>query len=131
MTYNTTVRAKLLKFFEDNPQRALTLEEICAEVLYEGHGRSTVYRLVSKLTASGYVRRISDGKTRRATYQFIGTDACAEHLHLKCNECGKLIHLDSEISHALGDTLKKSRGFMLDEGTLIFGKCEDCAGGKI
>lgn len=131
MTYNTTARAKLVAFLKENAERAFTLEEICDAILEDGHGRSTVYRLVSKLVESGCVRRISDGKTRKATYQFIGGDKCAEHLHLKCNGCGKLIHLDSEISHALGDAIKKSRGFTLDEGTLIFGRCRDCEEGGV
>lgn len=126
MTYNTTARTRLIGFLQSNSDRAFTLEEICDALLEDGHGRSTVYRLTSQLTDAGCVRRISDGRTRKATYQFIGGAACSEHLHLKCNGCGKLIHLDYEISHALEDALKRSRGFTLDEGTLIFGRCKDC-----
>lgn len=131
MTYNTTARSRLLSFLQSNSERAFTLEEICGALLDGGHGRSTVYRLVPQLVGAGCVRRISDGRTRRVTYQFVGGAACAEHLHLKCNECGKLIHLDREISHALEDALKKSRGFTLDEGTLIFGRCKDCEAHRV
>ncbi len=130
MTYNTAAKTALIDFLKENSERAFTIEEICSYLLQDGHGKSTVYRLASKLVASGSVKRISDGKTRRVTYQFIGGESCSHHLHLKCSECGRLIHLDSEISHALGDTLKKSRGFTLDEGALIFGKCKDCGKGR-
>lgn len=131
MTYNTAARSRLLSFLNSNSERAFTLEQICEELLEDGHGKSTVYRLVPQLVDAGCVRRISDGRTRRVTYQFVGGAACSEHLHLKCNGCGKLIHLDYEISHALEDALKKSRGFTLDEGTLIFGMCKDCEAHRI
>ncbi len=131
MTYNTAARTALIEFLKENSERAFTIEEICDAILCDGHGKSTVYRLASKLVDSACLRRISDGKSRKVTYQFVGGDGCSEHLHLKCSGCGKLIHLDAEISHALGDTLKKSRGFTLDEASLIFGKCKDCGvGGK-
>ncbi len=126
MTYNTAARTALIDFLKKNSDRAFTIEEICVSLLKDGRGKSTVYRLASKLVASGCVKRISDGKTRRVTYQFVGEEMCSHHLHLKCSDCGKLIHLDSEISHALGDTLKQTRGFTLDEGALIFGRCKDC-----
>ena len=129
MTYNTTARTALLSFLKENSECAFTLEEICAEMTEAGHGKSTVYRLVSKLVEAGCVKRLSDGKTRRATYQFIGGEACAQHLHLKCKDCGKIIHLDSKISHALGDAVEKSRGFAIDGGSLLFGRCKECKSG--
>ena len=129
MTYNTPMRTELLSFFERNRDRAMTLPEICDELLVNGHGKSTVYRLVSKLVDAGRIRRLTDPHTSGVAYQFIGGGSCSEHLHLKCLGCGKLIHLDSEISHALGKTLKATRGFILDEGSLLYGKCTDCGGG--
>ena len=129
MTYNTAARRELVAFFEQNSDRAFTLGEVCAAILNDGKGKSTLYRNVSRLVDSGLVRRLSDGKTRHVTYQFVGGESSSEHLHLKCRNCGKLIHLDAEISHALGDALKKSRGFILDSGALIQGRCGDCAEG--
>ncbi len=131
MTYNTTARRALTEFLREHSERAFTLEEIAREILEDGHGKSTLYRLMPRLVEEGCVRRISDEKRRGAVYQFIGAERCSEHLHLKCNGCGKLIHLDPEISHALGDTLKKKRGFTLDEGTLLLGKCKDCEEGRV
>ncbi len=128
MTYNTPMRAQIVSFFEKNADRAYSLEEICSALLSGGHGRSTVYRLVSRLVEAGCVKRISDEKSRHVTYQFVGECGCKEHLHLKCKDCGRLIHLDAEISHAFGDALKKSRGFALDESSLLFGRCKDCGG---
>ena len=126
MTYNTEKRAELLEFLENGGGQAFTIEDICSAILKDGRGKSTVYRLVSKLVDEGALRRISDGKTRHVTYQYIRSGDCAEHLHLKCNVCGRLIHLDCVTSHILEKRILKTEGFALDDGALLYGKCESC-----
>ena len=127
MTYNTEKKTKLLEFLIAYSGQAFTAEEICERILDDGHGKSTVYRLISRLVEDGSIRRLSDGKTRRVTYQYLGCGGCTEHLHLKCKECGKLIHLDDMTSHILEKRILKSEGFTLDGGALIYGKCESCS----
>ena len=127
MIYNTEKRAKLIEFFKKNIGQALTAEEICNGILDGEHGKSTVYRLISKLVDDGSVRRISDAKTRKVTYQYIVDGGCSEHLHLKCKDCGILIHLDEVTSHILETRILKSEGFTLDGGALIYGRCEECS----
>lgn len=127
MTYNTEKRTELLNYLKSCNGRAMTVDEICGAILTDGRGRSTVYRLISRLVDEGSLRRISDGKTRRVTYQYIYSGSCAEHLHLKCKECGMLIHLDDVTSHILEKRIMKREGFMLDEGALLYGICERCA----
>ena len=126
MIYNTEKRTKLIEFLSKNSKNAYTAEEICHSILDGERGKSTVYRLISKLVDDGIIHRISDAKTRRITYQYIGERACSEHLHLKCTECGKLIHLDDTTSHILEKRIFKSEGCALDGGAMIFGKCEGC-----
>lgn len=126
MIYNTEKRTELLDFLKRGEGRTFSVEEICAAILKDGRGKSTVYRLISKLVDEGEVRRIADGKTRHVTYQYIHSGHCAEHLHLKCKECGKLIHLDGEFSCALEQRILKTEGFILDCGALLYGKCEKC-----
>ena len=48
MIYNTEKRAELLDFLKHGDGRAFTVEEICAAILQDGKGKSTVYRLISK-----------------------------------------------------------------------------------
>lgn len=125
MTYNTGKREKILEFLSKNADKSYTLEDICSHITEGGHGNSTVYRLVSELVANGCIRRLSDGKTRHCTYQYVGDEECRGHLHLKCRDCGRLIHLDEGISHDLCDVLLAS-GFSLDGGSMLFGKCQSC-----
>ena len=125
MTYNTGKREQILKFLADNSARSYTLEQICENIIPDGHGKSTVYRIVSELVDKDCLRRLSDGKTRHCTYQYVGDEECRGHLHLMCRDCGKLIHLDAKLSHELCGTLLAS-GFAVDEGSMLFGKCEVC-----
>lgn len=126
MTYNTDKRAELVSFFENCGEKEFTAAEICSNILNNGGGKSTVYRLISKLVDEGVLRRISDAKTRRVTYQYIHHGHCAEHLHLKCKDCGALIHLDDDTSHILEKEIFKSKGFALDDGALLYGRCDKC-----
>ena len=134
MIYNTEKRTRLVDFMKQNGRHTFTAEEICHEILGGDGGKSTVYRLIAKLVDDGILRRISDGKTRKVTYQYIGGGSCSEHLHLKCKDCGILIHLDDVTSHILEKRIYNTEGFTLDGGALIYGRCEACSdsrgGGK-
>ena len=129
MIYKTGKKEKIIELLSRNSDSSYTLEEICTAVLDEGKGKSTVYRLVSELVADGCIRRISDGMTRHCTYQYIGGAHCHNHMHLKCKGCGRLIHLDEEISHELESKVLSLGGFVIESGTLLFGTCADCVGG--
>ena len=127
MRYTTGKRDRIIAYLAQNREHSYTLEEICAAITDGGKGKSTVYRLVSELVGEGRVTRLSDGRTRHCTYQYVGGESCHSHLHLKCKGCGKLVHLDEEISESLERTLLKAGGFLIDDGALLFGRCERCA----
>ena len=127
MTYNTEKRAKLIELFTSSDGQCYTAEEICSLMLSEGHGKSTVYRLLSKLVLEGVLRKISDDDTGIFRYQYIKDSHCTEHFHLKCKACGKLIHLDCKTSELLENQIKLAENFILDVGAFIYGKCNDCS----
>lgn len=126
MTYKTEKKAAVINFFKKSGLDTFTIEEICEALLPDGRGKSTVYRIVSTLVKEGTLRRISDAKCRRITYQYVGGGHCSEHLHLKCKDCGRLIHLDDDISHLVENEILKLKGFALDEGALLYGRCDKC-----
>ena len=126
MKYNTGKREQILNFLSSNESQAFTLEDIAKEIAPDGSGKSTVYRIVSELVESSRVKRISDGKTRHCTYQYVDED-CKSHLHLKCRDCGKLIHLEGSISKSLYGEILKNDGFTLEYGCMLFGTCNSCS----
>ena len=129
MKYQTGKREQVIELLKNNSEKSLSLAQICEKLLSDGHGRSTVYRLVSSLVECGMLRRLGDGKTRHVTYQYVGDEHCKHHLHLKCKECGRLIHLDEGVSEGIKDTLVRIGGFSIDEGEMLLGKCTECRSG--
>ena len=127
MKYTTGKRQRIIDFLAENCQNAYTLEEISAALTEDGKGKSTVYRIVSELVGEGKITRISDGRTRHCTYQYIGDEQCHNHLHLKCKGCGKLMHLDRRVSEYFERAVLKTDGFVIDDGAFLFGTCKRCA----
>ena len=128
MGYNTGKRERILTFLSENGDRSYTLEEICAALTEDGKGKSTVYRIVSELVGEGCLSRLSDGRTRHCTYQYVGDEHCHHHMHLKCKGCGRLVHLDEGVSRDFERTLMAIGGFTIEEGTMLFGTCRECKG---
>ena len=127
MTYKTGKRGMILELLSKNPDRALSIDEICESVLGGEGGKSTVYRLVARLSDEGAVRRYAREEGRGYTYQYLERQECHSHLHLRCSICGRVIHLSEEISRIFAKTLLESNQFQLDDGrTLLFGRCDAC-----
>lgn len=126
--YQTEQRKCLLAFLHENAGKQFTIEQLTE--LTEGHasmGKSTIYRLMGKLVDEGLVRRFVKDNSRNFLYQIIECADCKLHFHLKCTECGKLIHLDDKTTHFMQCRIKKQHDFIIDgEKTLLFGKCGEC-----
>lgn len=132
--YNTEQKKLLLDFLEKNHDSSYTIEEITNELKARGAtvGKSTVYRLMTRLVEEKRVKRqLSDG-SRKAIYRITLDSHCHNHLHLQCIKCGKVLHLDEEVSDKLLDTVKQINNFSVsEEDTILMGKCADCKlGGK-
>jgi len=93
----------------------------------EAPGRSTVYRALDRLVEEGTVRRFAPESGGSAAYQAMDPSHCDAHLHLKCVDCGRLIHLDEGVSDALQSDLLRAAGFTVDgRSTTIYGTCAAC-----
>ncbi|MBE5938267.1 MAG: Fur family transcriptional regulator [Lachnospiraceae bacterium] len=132
-TYNTLQRRELVEFLVNHSNNQYTVEEIAKEL--EAHsgqekkiGKSTVYRLMGKLLEEGVVRRTVKGNSRHFVYQYAGGVTCAHHLHMKCRECGRILHMNDEESRNLMVMLQESSSFNLDiRETLLLGQCDRCS----
>ena len=75
---------------------------------------TTVYRYLDKLCAEHTVIKYPDLNSDKAVFQFAGEEKkCAEHLHLKCIRCGKVVHLDCDFMDELKEHLYRDHGFRL------------------
>lgn len=134
-SYNTEQKKMLLDFLERNHDSSYTIDEI-AEGLKsaageKAPGKSTVYRLMTRLVEDKRVHRFADEGGRRFLYRIIADEHCRNHLHLKCLGCGKILHLDHATSDALLEGVRKMKNFSVsEEDTLLFGSCAECRMGE-
>ena len=129
-TYRTEQKKILMDFLSKNRDRSFTIDEITAGIEANGTvlARSTVYRLVSKLVSDGVLRRFVKADSRSASYQLVACEHCDSHLHLKCVGCGKLFHMDEDISDELVSRIRACSAFSVDEEeSVLYGKCSSCS----
>ena len=133
--YLTAQKKTLLGFLKKNSERAFTVEELTEGIKKampsDAPGKSTVYRLITKFVEDGTVRRFVKGKSRKFVYQIVNGEKCDFHLHLRCTDCGRLVHLDDTKSAELIKRIKKLCSFSVDQSeTVLMGLCSECEKNK-
>ena len=129
--YQTQQRNLLVSFFESHPDKAFTIDEVM-QCLQNEQGadvpsRSTVYRTVADLEKEGNIKSNYLSKRRRSAYQYHDAHACASHLHIRCEKCHALMHLNTEVSETIARLLQSDANVSLDVGnTVLLGCCKKC-----
>lgn len=133
--YHTEQKKILINFLKKNCDKSFTVQEISDALELEGAsvGKSTVYRLMTKLVKENLVHKHLSGESRKAVYRIALNESCHKHLHLQCVKCGKILHLDEKSSDELITAVKKLKDFSVsEEETVLLGKCSGCrSGGKM
>ncbi len=131
--YRTKQRMLLLDYLRKNAETPLCAEEIARGLSEcEGCGTervsvSSVYRNLALLAAGGDVRRFTADDGRTALYQYVDHVRCDAHLHLRCTNCGKLLHMEEELSTRVQRAVMSSANFMIDgKQTVLYGTCGEC-----
>ena len=127
-SYQTQQKRILLDFLKESKDTQYTIEQI-SEKLSQKHsiGKSTLYRIMNSLVEEGIVTRIPCGSSRHFVYQFLSLGDCHNHFHLKCTECGALIHLGKKESEIMQSVIKLSNDFDVDGSkTILMGRCGKC-----
>lgn len=124
MEYKTQQKLLLLNFLKSNRNSSFSIEEIAERIPV---GKSTIYRLISKLIAENHVRKFTKPGARGFFYQLINYNKCCSHLHLKCTDCGKIIHLNNKTSQNILSYIMQDNAFSVDQNeTILMGKCSKC-----
>lgn len=126
--YSTEQRQQLLAFLKKHRDRQFSVDEISEELnACSDISISSVYRNINKMVENGdIVRRAVDG-SRKFTYQYVGDSCCQSHIHMKCEACGKLVHVDSELSEYISKMAACNNDFNINKKkTILYGSCVDC-----
>lgn len=128
--YTTKQGLRILSCLKENAHIHMTAEEISERLKTDGTvvSTATIYRHLEKLTANGRVRKYLSSPDEPACYQYSAPDAhCAEHFHLKCTVCGRLLHVNCPYLDKLEAHIGEHHGFAVDNTkTVLYGVCKDC-----
>lgn len=129
MTYKTEGRKKISEYLARNGKESYTLAELCEALAPMGLAKSSIYRNIKELLAVGEVASDPDTHDGKIRYRYAG-GLCAHHLHLRCEDCGALIHLDGKISHDVSKIILDATGFKINGSIMLLGACEGCKSEK-
>ncbi|MCR4601239.1 MAG: transcriptional repressor [Clostridia bacterium] len=130
--YKTKQYDELLKYVRSIPGTHFTVGDIHNHMKEQGKsiGATTLYRHLDRMVDEGLVSKFNIDPRTPACYEYTGNEdntgeeAC---YHMKCEVCGKLIHLHCEMIPELGEHLFQHHGFKIDPlRTVFYGICEDC-----
>lgn len=134
MGYETKQSRLVGDFLRSNANKHFSAEEVYFGLLSQGGkiGRTTVYRQLDRLVENGNARKFSSGDNDACCYQYADSAHCANHYHLKCSQCGALIHTDCDFLDKLSAHIFKDHNFKIDGSkTVLYGICGVCGEKKI
>ena len=129
--YKTKQRDTILKYMTEHKDRHVTVNGISDYLAGQGArvGTATIYRHLDKLVEQGLVRKYTVDASTGACFQYVEPErGCHEHFHLKCEKCGRLIHLECGHVKELASHVYSEHGFMIDSlRTVFYGICRECS----
>lgn len=130
--YNTKQKTIIIDMLKNNKDRHLTADEML-KILDEMHspvGKATLYRFLDVLVSTGDLRKYINLDGEKACYQYIEEGECHSHYHLKCIECGELIHMDCNHLDKIQAHVLEEHGFDVDPARIVlYGTCSKCREG--
>ena len=133
MSYETKQSKLVYEFLEKNPHKHFSAEDVYFALIKDGGhiGRTTVYRQLDRLVLENKARKFITGENDACCYQLLGEE-CHNHYHLKCSNCGELIHTECDFLDKLASHIFADHKFTLDGSkTVLYGTCSKCGGAKI
>lgn len=125
--YNTKQRKVLLEFLSNHPDEIFSATQIIDYFKNEKISLSAVYRNLSELEALGEIKKINKNGTREAYYQYIQAETCQNQIHLFCEKCEKLTHMNSRKAQNLSTEILEDVNFEINKkNTIIYGICKNC-----
>jgi len=131
MSYITKQQQAVLRCLEARGEAPLTAAALAEDLRRSGSpvGLATVYRQLERLAQSGMVHKINTEEG--AFYQYCPHQAEGHHncFLLRCEDCGRIVHLDCTHLQHLYDHLETEHHFRIDpRRTILTGLCQTCTG---
>ncbi len=122
--YNTKQKDTILNVIM-HQKKEFTIKDIYTQVK-DKTGLTTIYRLVDKLIKEGRLSK-NIGKDNITYYQYLVDCSEDNHFYLKCDKCGKMVHIDCDCIEDLTSHITKTHKFKPNKkNMIIYGTCEKC-----
>lgn len=129
-SYKTRQRDQILQYLTEHRREHTTAEDLVEAFRARNVkvGKSTIYRYLDVLVQSGQLRKYTIDESGSACYQYVEDPGdCAKHFHLKCLDCGRLLHIESDLLPAVSQEIQSQYGFVVDHcKTVLYGQCKSC-----
>lgn len=128
MPYHTKQHQAVLRCLEQRAEEALTAADLAEALRTSGSpvGLATIYRQLEKLEQAGRIHKISTEEG--AFYQYCPHPPESHGCFLlRCEDCGRIVHLDCSHLRGLYDHLEAEHHFRIDpRRTVLTGLCGVC-----
>lgn len=129
MPYSTKQQQAVLRCLQNRSAESVTAAALAEDLRRCGCpvGLATIYRQLEKLEQLGHIHKINTEEG--AFYQYCDHAAPRRDCFLlKCEGCGRLLHLDCSQLRPLYDHLEQTHHFHINpRATLLAGLCDVCA----
>ncbi len=130
--YKTKQSEIMLEYFKKMAGKHVTAADVCEYFKEQGApiGQATVYRRLESLVDEGVLSKYTIDPSSPACFEYMGEDSHVDGdvcFHLKCEKCGKLIHMHCEEMEEMQTHMKSEHGFKMDPiRTVFYGLCKEC-----
>lgn len=123
-TYQTNQKSLILSAIKTH-ENSFTVKDIYLKLNMKV-GLTTIYRYINMLLNDGIINK-EIGNDNIIHYQYLEKCEKENHFFLRCNICGKTIHIDCECIENLSSHMLKTHRFIPDRNNFIInGLCEKC-----
>ena len=124
MSYNTKQKDKILEIIQKQ-EKQFTVKDIYNDLNKE-IGLTTIYRLIDNLVDTKRLNKYI-GKDNITYYEYLEKCDNNNHFFLKCDKCGRLIHIDCDCIIDLYNHILKKHNFIPNKDNIIInGICNNC-----
>lgn len=126
-SYFTRQQKAVLDCVAAHSGQALTAADVCEALRRSGErvGLATVYRQLDRLSREGWLHRVVTEEG--ACYQRCTHGDAGGCFLLKCEQCGRIEHVDCTHLTPLYAHLAQEHGFAVDpRRTMLYGLCRSC-----
>ncbi|MBQ9415428.1 MAG: transcriptional repressor [Clostridia bacterium] len=131
--YRTKQHQEIVDYLKSMKGIHLTAGEICAHFREQGGtiSTATIYRQLEKLVKEGIINKYIVDENSSACFEYVGehgkTDSGKSCFHCKCEQCGKLIHLECDELEMIQSHLMAHHDFQINPlRTVFYGLCSQC-----